>query len=673
LLSPSSIAVVGGGTWCENVIEQCRKIGFSGAIWPVHHTRAEISGLASFPSVSHLPAAPDATFIGVNRKATIEIVFNLARGGAGGAVCFAAGFAEAEGEDATALALQKELLKAAAGMPILGPNCYGFVNYFERVALWPDQHGGLPTDRGVAIVTQSSNIAINISMQRRALPIGIIITAGNQAQTTSCNIATELLSDPRVTAIGMHIEGIRDVVEFELLAQDARRKGTPLVVLKAGRSATAREAAISHTASLTGSEAGAQAAFARLGVTQVEDIATFVEVLKLLHVGRKLRTGGISAMSCSGGEASLLADMADARGIKFAKLTKEQQTRLRTTLGPLVKIANPLDYHTYVWGDTKRMAETFAAMASQKATIALIVADFPRSDRCETQTWNCIVDAAILAKRRASCPLSVVATLPENMPEDIAKRLINHRIIPFSGLSEALTAISAASAASATTGISSSILRPRPPKAARTLNEVESKAELARHGVKIPAGKVASSKNQLKDACHGLNFPLALKGLGTAHKTDVGEIALELYTTEDVFDAACNMGSTEFLLEEMHAGAVAELLVGVLLDEVHGYVLTLGAGGIFAEVLTDTVSLLVPSNANDVRDALSKLKISALLSGYRARPSADMQAIVDAILAVQEYVASNHGRVEEVEINPLLAMPRGAIAVDALIRIGDEA
>jgi acyl-CoA synthetase (NDP forming) len=202
LLQPRSIAVVGGGAWGASVVEQCRKTGFAGAVWPVHPHRDELGGAATVPSVTDLPAAPDAVFIGVNRHTTIEVVRQLRDMGAGGAVCFASGFREAQAETGDGDSLQAALLAAAGEMPVIGPNCYGFINYLDGALLWPDQHGGQRAERGVAVLTQSSNMAINVTMQRRGLPLAYVATAGNQAQTGLAEIGTALLEDDRVTRDG---------------------------------------------------------------------------------------------------------------------------------------------------------------------------------------------------------------------------------------------------------------------------------------------------------------------------------------------------------------------------------------------------------------------------------------------------------------------------------------
>ena len=165
LLRPETIAVVGGGAWCKQVVLQCQKMGFAGELWMVHPKEIEVRGVKAVASLDRLPSPPDAVFIGVNRHLTIDLVGKLAAMGAGGAVCFASGFSEAVAEDASGSDLQSALVDAAGDMPILGPNCYGYVNALDNALLWPDQHGCASVKTGVAILTQSSNIAINLTMQ----------------------------------------------------------------------------------------------------------------------------------------------------------------------------------------------------------------------------------------------------------------------------------------------------------------------------------------------------------------------------------------------------------------------------------------------------------------------------------------------------------------------------
>ncbi len=659
LMQPKSIAIIGGGAWCAAIVEQCKKMAFTGAIWTVH---PEGKG-GAFRRIEDLPHPPDAAFVGINRFATIDAVAALARLGAGGAVCFASGFSEAAAEDDTARDLQARLLAAAGDMPILGPNCYGFINALDGALLWPDQHGLEPIERGVAILTQSSNIAINLTMQARALPIAYMVTCGNMAQTSQAEIAAALLDDARVTAIGVHIEGFGDLSHWETLAMKARARGVRIVALKVGKSDQARAATISHTASLAGGDAGAQAVLDRLGIARLTNLPAFLETLNLLHVSGGLETNRLASISCSGGEASLAADAAHGRDVIFPPLNDRQQKALSDVLGPMVALANPLDYHTYIWRDQEAMTRAWTAMADPNIALIMIVLDLPRADRCDPSDWDIALNAAIETHRRSGRPVAVVATLPELLPETVSQTLTEAGVIPMHGLEEAMQAAEAASRP--LPAPQDPILPPGPERTGQILTEAEAKMRLAAHGVAVPHAARGTSPAAL---AREVGFPLVLKGEGIAHKTEAGAVALNLTSVESVTNAAQNMPCTTFLVEEMIEGTVAELLIGITRDPAHGFVLTVAAGGTLTELLEDRCSLLVPAPRSEIKQALTRLKIAKLLLGYRGKPGADIEAVIDVIMAVQDYVIANADRIEEVEINPLLCTPDRAVAADALIK-----
>ncbi|WP_298849950.1 acetate--CoA ligase family protein [uncultured Ruegeria sp.] len=662
LLRPKTIAVIGGGAWCQQVIRQSERMGYAGQIWAVHPKASEIAGHRVFGQIEDLPEAPDAVFIGINRHATIEAVHVLSSMGAGGAVCFASGFSEAVAEDDSGRDLQDQLITAAGDMPILGPNCYGFINALDGALLWPDQHGTTAVDKGVAILTQSSNISINLTMQKRGLPIAYMVTCGNMAQTSQAQIAAALLDDPRVTAVGLHIEGFKDAREWEALAAKAYAKGIPLVALKVGASVQAQAATISHTASLAGSDAGAQALLDRLGIPRLSALPDFLETLKLLHCYGPLPGSNIASISCSGGEASLIADMAINTGLTFPRLSDEKKSRLRDALGPMVALNNPLDYHTYIWRDEEAMAQAWSGMTGEDIDLTYSIVDYPTTDATD---WSCATQAALKVREDTGARFAIVATLPELLPEDVAQDLMAGGVVPFMGLREALSATRAAGQVSAPSA--HPVCLPGTVEANQTLTEGVSKQALAECGLRIPQNRTVSGPTAAHAAAQNMEAPFAVKGVGLAHKSEHAAVRLGIQA-EDVASVAADIGTEDILIEEMIIGTVAELLVGVVRDPAHGFVLTLGAGGVLTEVLRDTVSLLVPCAPEDIRTALGKLKIAPLLAGYRGQPGADMDAIIAAVEAVQAYVMQNADTLGEVEINPLLCTPDKAVAVDALIR-----
>jgi len=666
LFRPKSVAAIGGGYWARSIIEQCRKIGFQGAIYPIHPKATAVDGIPVYRTLADLPETPDAAFICVNRNATIDVVRELSRMGAGGAVCFASGFLESQAETQDGASLQAELVSAAGDMPILGPNCYGFVNYLDQVCLWPDQHGGIPVDGGVAIITQSSNIAINLSMHTRALPITYLMTAGNQAKVSMVDLARFVLADQRVTALGMHIEGLGDPNDFLQLAQDAHAMGKGIVVIKVGASDHAQATMISHTASLAGSAAGASAIFERLGVAQVQDLSTFMDTLMLLHHVGPLNGDTVATISCSGGEASLMADLGQAVGVEFPDLVPNQRDALRAALGDKVALANPLDYHTYIWGDGAAMGRCYSAMMLGDQDATILVVDFPRADRCSQSAWDCVIEGVEYAHAQSDRVLILAASLAENMPEHVAERLGALGIPCLNGLRESLEAVKAAAAVGQGIQNDHPLWISSPSETSVTLSETEAKAALSLSGLKVPAARVVSLDDIDKQG--DFPFPAVLKAQGLAHKSDEGGVALNLTSLDAVKSAAENMGRDNFLMEQMITGPVCEILVGVIADPAHGFVLTLAAGGVMTEILKDSTTLVLPVTHQNVAQAFQRLKIAPILNGYRGQAAVDMAALVDAVMSVQSYVQQNMNDVLEVEINPIIATPTTAIAVDALIR-----
>ncbi|WP_309621610.1 acetate--CoA ligase family protein [Novosphingobium sp.] len=684
LLRPKSLAFIGGKA-AEEAVRQSLALGFAGPIWPVNLRRAEMAGVPCLPDVAALPGVPDAVFVAAPAGPTIALAGQLAKRGAGGAICYAAGFAE-EGDQGRLL--QHELLETAAGMPLIGPNCYGMLNLFDRVALWPDQHGCLPITqgRGVAIISQSGNFALNLTMQARGLPIGYVISIGNCADVTPADLIEALIADERVSVIGLNLEGLGSVQRFSEACLAARAAGVPLVALKTGASAKGAALTLSHTSSLAGADALCDVLFDRYGVARVRDPASFLETLKLLHVAGPLAGKRITSASCSGGEASLTADLAERAGLETPDFPAATQAALEAVLGSQVHVANPLDYHTYIWGNRAAQTRCFAGMIGAGFEAAILILDFPRADRCNGEDWEVTLDAFITAHRAKSPPPGtvrmVVSTLAENLPEAAARRLLDEGIVPVAGLAGALTAIAAAARIGAAWASPAPPAQPALPADvednAVTWDEARSKAALAGYGLQVPRSKTFSL-SALEVQCipngtiTGMDFPLVLKAVGSAlaHKTELGGVVIGIANSAQLLAEARRMAplGDALLVEAMVPGAVAEMIVGIGRDPQFGLFLTLGAGGIFVELLRQTEQLLLPASRSDIEQALARLPIHRVLTGYRGTPGCDMAALLGAIEAIARFAMAHADRLEELDVNPLLALPRGAVAVDALIRM----
>ncbi|MCH7880857.1 MAG: acetate--CoA ligase family protein [Proteobacteria bacterium] len=678
LLRPKSIAAI-GGLQASRVVEQCQLMGYEGEIWPVHPSKTEVRGLPAYASVEELPGAPDAAFIGVNRHLTIEVVRSLRAIGAGGAVCYASGFLES---DETGGQLQSELIEAAGDMPIIGPNCYGLINYADGALLWPDQQGGrrLPEGHtGVAIITQSSNIAINFTMQRRGLPLAYMLTVGNQAQVGMSDLALNMLDDPRVSALGLYIEGFDSIAAMETLAQRARTLGKPVVVFKVGESEQAQVATLSHTASLAGSQAAASAFLKRNGFGQANSIPVFLESLKLLHVHGPLNGYRISSMSCSGGEASIMADTAVGKKVYFPALDEAQKKPVQDALGPLVTVSNPLDYHNYCWGNSDVMTRAYTAMVGNGFDMNFLVLDFPHSERCDDSEWLVAVDAFEAALKANKAKGALAISMSENIPESYTEAFMERGIVSLYGFEEALKAaeIAADIGQAWQHEHSDPVLEPtatHPEKI--TLDEASAKQRLASFEVPIPSSHLVTSVQQAVENADKTGYPLVLKALGIVHKTEANAMRLNLQSADAVAKAANALLelSDRLYLESMVEDVVAELIVGITHDAQFGLVMTIGSGGILVEIMKDSRTLVIPATRSQIENLLAELKSAPLFAGYRGKPKADIKAAVDAILAIQHYAIDASDRLLELDVNPLLlcAEGKGVFAADALIVLQEK-
>jgi acetate---CoA ligase (ADP-forming) len=653
LLRPRHIAVLGAG-WALNVIEQCQKMGFTGPVWPVHPTKDQIGGLQAYAGLADLPEPPDAVFIGVNRFATIDVVSDLALMGAGGAICFASGWTEA-GE----AGLQDRLVAAAGDMPILGPNCYGVINYLDGALLWPDQHGGVRVESGVALVSQSSNIVINMGMQARGLPVAYVACLGNAAVVGLAELTGALLDDPRVTAVGLYFEGIDDAPAFAALAEKARGMGKGMAVIKSGKTDASRRAAASHTASLAGGGAASSAFLRQIGVAEVNTPSELIETLKIFHVhGPQIGTR-ICSLSCSGGEAGLVADLAAPYGIDFPPVPQATHDRLFAVLGEIPTISNPLDYHTFIWGDGPKTTEVFSAML-EAYDAGLYIIDTPRTDRCDPSSYQPALDAIVAAQKATGKIAFPVASMVENFGEPRVQAMMDQGVCTLLGLETALAAVNAAQTPAGMPGWRP--VRAVATRETRMLSEAEGKALLADAGVGVPKSATGARLETLDLA--GLTPPYAVKGLGFAHKTEAGAVRLGVTALDG---QAPMLGATGYLVEEMVTGAVAEVLLGLRRDPVYGVTLTLGMGGVTAELLADTVTLVLPVTEAQVLEAATGLRLWPLLDGYRGRPRSDMAAVAAMAVTLGALMLADDS-LEEIEINPVMVRETGAVAVDALVR-----
>jgi acetate---CoA ligase (ADP-forming) len=659
LLDPKTVAFIGGER-AAYAIQQSELLGFAGTIWPVNPSRSELGGHPTFASVADLPTAPDAAFVAVDRVRSIEVVAALREMGCGGVVCYASGFAESGDEGAE---LQRRLMEAAGDMPLIGPNCHGYVNALSGAVLWPDVQGCRRVDRGVGIVTQSGNLAINMTMQRRGLPLAMVVTLGNQAGVGIEDVVESMVDDDRITAIGLHLEALSEPPRFARAALRAGRLGKPLVVLKTGLSDVGAVIARTHTASLAGSGAAYRALFERYGIAQVSSVGELLSTLAVLAAYGPLPGRRLTSLSCSGGEAGLIADRAAGRAVRFEPFPAATAERIAATLSHRVPITNPLDYHTFIWGDRSAMTACFTETLSAPVDAGILIIDFP-VEGADDSLWWPTVESFLAAHRTTGTPVVVTATLPENLPHRVVAWLAEQGVPAIPGIDETLAALEAAG--TGPPGSAAHHPSPGDPGQVRALDEREAKAILAAGGVAVPPGRMVGLE-EVEAMATEIGFPMVVKAVGIDHKSDAGGVVVGVSDLASLRTAADQVGriSDRLLVERFIPGAVAELVVGIRREHPIGWTVTIGTGGELVELAKDSVTLLAPLTDTDIEAAIGRLRAGRLMAGYRGRPSGDMAATVTAVRSIVETALTTPGMVE-LEVNPLLVLPDGAWAVDAL-------
>ncbi|QCO55458.1 acetate--CoA ligase family protein [Pseudorhodobacter turbinis] len=682
LLRPRQIAFI-GGTDAGVAINEAQRRGYAGEIWPVNPKRAEMAGLPCFASLDDLPGTPDAIFVAVPANAAIDVIAKAAAMGVGGVVCYAAGFREA-GDGG--VKREEALLEAAGDMALIGPNCYGMINYLDGAALWPFAHGGSCPGYGAAVITQSGMFSSDITMSQRSLPLTHMISAGNQTVLGMEDFVDVLCEIPAVRAIGLHIEGLQDVARFERMALKALSHNTPIVAMKTGRSAIGSALTQSHTGSLSGANELYDALFERCGVIAVDSPSQFIETLKYLCIAGAPKGNRVAGFTCSGGGAAMLADHSETINLSYPAFDADAKKILEGLLPDIATVSNPLDYTTPIWGQPERTLPVFTeAIARAGVDAAILVQDYPAQGLDETKHFY-LADAEAFgeAAKQAGVPAAICSTIHENMDADTRAALMAAGIAPMQGIHEALNAIShgrdwAQAHARIVAADPAPLLSAPMPDEIEMISEAEGKDLLRAAGLSVPQGVLVNGAGA-PGAAEKLGYPVVLKMMGPklAHKTEAGAVKLGLGDAAAVQAAVCAMidavqaydadaVTDDFLVEQMVARPVVEMIVGIRRDAQFGLAMTIGSGGILVELLADAETLLLPASADDIKRAISRLKLFKLLNGFRGNPVVDLDRLSQTLAALGNYAMDHARTVAEIEINPLFVYHDGVRAVDALI------
>jgi acetyl-CoA synthetase len=680
LLRPRSVAVLGAtdrpASYGAQALANLQAVGFVGPVWGVNPKRAEVLGRPCVPTLADLPEPVDAVVMAIPAAGVPAAIEHAGALGCGGAVVIGAGFAEVpEG-----VSLQRELVDAAMRheFPVCGPNCNGIVAMHARAVLWGDAL--TPREPGtVALVSQSGNVAVNALATRRGLRFHTVIASGNQAVLGAADYLSFLATEPGVGAIALYLEDDGGPRLCEGLAACAEA-GVPVVVLKVGSSPAGARAAAAHSAALAGDQRIFRALIEDAGGIWAADVHELLEVSKTLAVrpGRR-HVRGLAIMTCSGGDSAQGADEAARLGLELPALAPATCARLRELLPPAATVANPLDYTAMIWGERELLSELVRTVGEDPGIDQVIVFyDQPAGlSGPVAESWHAVRNGVIAGARAVaeSASTMICSTLPELLDDEAAWQCVQAGIPAVAGLRTGLACASALRSVPADPARLLEIARAsagHERAGARWMSEHDAKELLRAGGVEVVDGRLVAEADDALLALAELGPPIALKlsSASVQHKSELGAVWLGLRSDTDVADAFARLDAlaTQFggrVLAERMAAPGVELIVAARADAVVPAVVV-GLGGVWAELLDDVAIVPLPADALRIERAIRGLRGARLLTGGRGSVPVDVAAVARMAQRVGELLREES--LELLELNPVLAGPAGAVAVDATAR-----
>ena len=695
LIDPRVIAVVGAsetpGSFGQRTLVNLSE--FDGEVFAVNPKYRTLFDRPCVPTIADLPKAPDCIVMCVARPLVEPMIEQAGAIKAGGAVVYASGFSETAKPDRI---LAQENLTATArrlGVRMAGPNCVGLANTRSRAGMnfMPD-YGQMGHRRGpVAIVSQSGALGYTVLQgMERGIGFSKYLAAGNSSDVDVCDFISYLADDEDTRAIVCIFEGVKNGARFLAAARKARDAGKALIVYKTGNSDISRQAALSHTGTLIGSSAAYTAAFRDTGAVAADDLESLLELACFFAKSRPPQRGrGVGILATSGGAAVISADKAEAHGVPLPPLAAETAAALHRVVPDFGSVANPSDLTAEVLKTSETFGYCLDAFIADPNFSALVIPMVFAHATSSGARAAALVDAA----RRTDKPLAVVWMNEWHQGPGSGIFDGDQSVSIFRSADRCFGAIRAWLDWHENRGEQPAFARRSPIDAepiarkilaradgmGTALSESESKRVLAAYGVRVPAEAIAQDPDGAAEAAKRLGFPVALKisSQDILHKTEVGGIRLGLRSEAEVREATLGILASArkhqpdarisgVSVQQMLAAGV-EVVVGVKLDQQFGPLIAVGLGGTMVELLRDTAVRIAPVSPETARSMIQSLQGYGLLAGFRGAAAVDIESLVDVICRLSELAHDLKDVINEIDVNPIIVTPSGAIAADALI------
>jgi len=696
LLAPRSVVLVGAS---DNVLkipgralDYLKRYGYAGAIYPVNPARSAVQGYPAYASVGDVPGPVDMAIVAVPAAAAPEAVRACAAAGAAVVVVFSSGFAETGRRGAS---LQRELAAAAGSSRLLGPNCLGVINlHCGLTATFTSALDALDPKLGpIGFVTQSGAFGSMIfgAAQNDALGLSLVVNTGNEADLTVPEVAGALIESDDVQVLLGYIENVRDGPALLQVARRALALGKPVVMVKVGRSSTGKAAAASHTGALAGEDVVYDGVFQQFGIHRAAGMEELLDVGRAHAAGRLPAGRRVTVVTISGGAGVLMADLCADLRLQMPPWRGEWRRQMARLIPAYGSARNPVDVTATLITEPGLLRDVLALTIEHPGTdlIVLVLGNVTRGE-------DDLVAAIVAAQQRTAKPIFVAWVGGTGRPRRALSRA-GVPVYPDPGRALRSAAALAGYAEVRARGASARPAR-RPPRSRRAkalamlgsardrasglLDERESKVLLSLYGMPTVAESEVRAPDEAVAAAARIGYPVAVKVLAAdlIHKTDAGAVRLGLRTAAEVGAAAAELASlagrleladTRLLVQAM-AGPGLELILGARHDPSFGPVILAGAGGILTETLADRVVGVPPLTSRQADVMLAMLRAGRLLSGWRGGGPLDRRAARSAIVSLSDLMSDLGEEIAELDVNPLIVGPAGAVAVDALVRVRRE-
>ena len=690
LIAPRHIAVIGASNDPARIggrpLRYLMEAGFAGAIYPVNPQRKLVQGLPSFADIADVPGPVDCAIIALPAKFVAATLERCAASGVKSAIIFSSGFAEI---GAAGRQLQDQLRDIAKrkSIRVLGPNSIGILNFQTRGFATFSSTGdaGYPQAGSLAIISQSGAYGTHLYAVARQWGLGVshVISTGNECDVDVAECISWAAEQESVKVIAAYAEGGKNGDELIAALEKARQNRKPVIFMKVGTSAVGAAAAVSHTASLAGSDEIYNAVFAQCGVYRASTSEDMLDVAYAATPGIYPKGRRLGLITISGGVGAQMADYANKLGFDVAPMPEQAQASLKAVL-PYAAPRNPIDVTAQVFNDIELLGNNFSILL-EEGGYDVLVAFFSM-----VAASPYIVDELVreLKALRERYPDQLILLSLVGAPEIVTR----YREAGYLVFEDPCRAISAAAAL---VGFAESFARtgrrsvtrnktiPDRPLNIRkgSLSEWESRQLLAQAGVPVVGARLVHDAEAAIAAAAEFKGPVAVKvnGADFKHKSDIGGVVLDVKVAEDVgkiFGELSALGERHgsaakpegVIVAPMVAGVI-ETILGIKIDPVFGPAILFGLGGIHAELFGDFAIRLAPVDHEVARSMIGQIKGAGLLQGARGTAPADVEALADALVRLSEFAAGHAKELASVDINPLLVLPegQGVVALDCLI------